>query len=575
MKETRRKVKVIHKLFLLIILLIFVIVGSGGFIYFYNEKVSSQFHNLMEVDAVQEEYNRYINLMGSIAITNYQLITTGYSKANIDTLNKSLEEANEQYAKILPFFLEEEELTNYSIRLEEALVSYNDIADTYFSKMFVGDEIDRIKNRISPVVSRNEQTTAVVNERIIAYFHRQKHASEKELFETIEQSNKTLVTNNLITIVFSIFIVILFGRNMNSGVKMVVQKIDAFKRGEYLYSKKLKRKDEFADIDFALGEFGVNIDNIIEKNAEIADKVYTSTNEILGYSKENVNATTNIKRLIGDIHFQVSAQVDHTNSISSVTQEVSASSEEITAAAEIIQINMKQMNNDAISGREIVTQLNQSVNEVSVEVNSLIPVVHTVVDRIDHVTKFLSGIDEITRQTNLLALNASIEAARAGEKGKGFAVVAEEIRKLSTQTNEFSQKTKNVILLIQSDTRNVVDKFQAFQDLFSQAETAANSITVTFDDISSNTRNLNKQTADITSAMEGISSGIIEVAHSINELAETTSILSSQTKIILQDIAIQDLNTNEMDLLVQRLQTTANELMLTIALLKNEPYIQE
>lgn len=570
MKENSSKVKVIHKLFLLIILLIFVIIGSGGFIYFFNAKVTNEFHDLKKVDSVQEDYHQYINLMNSIAITNYQLITTGYSKANVTTVNEKLLEANDQFVKIAPYFQSHEDLTNYLARLEEVLVSYNEIAETYFSKMFVGEELERIKTRIAPVVSRNEQTTANVHERIIAYFNKEKLASEQSFFSTLEQSNATLLTSIIITIAFSLISVTLFGRNINKGVNTIVKRIEAFKQGDYLYARESTRKDEFGFIDFSLVELGENIHQTISKNEQIADQVLKSTKELMIYSQNNVETSTNIKRFISDIHSQVSGQVDHTNAVSSVTEEVSASTDEIAVAAEIIQTNMERMNQEANDGMLVVTKLNKSVNEVSNEMVALIPVVNTVVERLDHISKFLTGIDEITSQTNLLALNASIEAARAGEKGKGFAVVANEIRKLSTQTNEFSQKTKNVILLIQEDTNNVVEKFQAFHELFSEAENVANSITVTFNEISTNTSNLNKQNAEITTSIEGISGGINEVAHSICGLAETTSTLSSQTETILQDISIQDLNTIEMDELVQLLQATANDLIVTIALLNNE-----
>ena len=97
--------KVIHKLFLLIFLLFLVTVSSGGFIYVFNERVTVQFQDLKEIDQVQEDYNRYINSISLIALTNYQLITSGYSKASVTTLNEKLTEANELFLKISPYLI--------------------------------------------------------------------------------------------------------------------------------------------------------------------------------------------------------------------------------------------------------------------------------------------------------------------------------------------------------------------------------------------------------------------------------------------------------------------------------------
>jgi len=82
----------------------------------------------------------------------------------------------------------------------------------------------------------------------------------------------------------------------------------------------------------------------------------------------------------------------------------------------------------------------------------------------EDIAAVISMINAIASKTNLLAINASIEAAQAGEKGKGFAVVAEEVKNLSLQTQDATQKIQDVVNSFLDETSVMKNNAQAAQE---------------------------------------------------------------------------------------------------------------
>lgn len=105
-----------------------------------------------------------------------------------------------------------------------------------------------------------------------------------------------------------------------------------------------------------------------------------------------------------------------------------------------------------------IEEIKSSVDNVAEGNKKFIESCQVLEQRIKNINKFTSSIREISSQTNLLALNASIEAARAGEAGRGFSIVADEVRNLSSDTEEASANIDSTINELTNHMSQIIEE---------------------------------------------------------------------------------------------------------------------
>lgn len=320
-------------------------------------------------------------------------------------------------------------------------------------------------------VSGTEQSVDYLGEQVlVSYDHVQvgnaKWAILAEMGMTEILSGPNRIKNAMVVfngvVLFLIVVISLFTANwLRQSFRALLLIADRIGHGDFsspFPKKLLKRKDELGELARSLQVMRDQLHTILEQVRQAATSVSHAVRDIHGNTGEIAQSSQQIVQVVDTVASSADSQmekmgmtlqlaVDLTNDVAGVTENV-----------EQVFVSSQQMKDHAEAGRQAVTAVMDSMEEINRSVEGATDVIHTLEQRSQDISRIISVITEIARQTNLLALNAAIEAARAGEHGKGFAVVAGEVRKLSKGTNDATQQIVSMIGDIQKDTKAVVAK---------------------------------------------------------------------------------------------------------------------
>ncbi|EPU8934050.1 methyl-accepting chemotaxis protein, partial [Pseudomonas aeruginosa] len=167
-----------------------------------------------------------------------------------------------------------------------------------------------------------------------------------------------------------------------------------------------------------------------------------------------------LARSMGQVRQGMLGQQSETDQTATAINEMSTTVFHIAQHAADTRDQSQEADRLAGAGQQAVSRVSTSIAGLSQGVQDTAEMIQKLAEDSQKISGVVNVIHGIAEQTNLLALNAAIEAARAGEMGRGFAVVADEVRNLARRVQDSTDEITQMILALQSGTRDAVEFMQ-------------------------------------------------------------------------------------------------------------------
>lgn len=275
-------------------------------------------------------------------------------------------------------------------------------------------------------------------------------------------------------------------------------------------------------IESELAQVVQTVEQVKDASNSIVDGV-TVVRELADENKQGANNVVKdmgtLAKNNGILNDKTVSSIEMTKVIDTQVKDVSDLMEEFSKLIE------KSVEHTDLSADEL-TEVVEITNRMSALSSKIETILETFKKEFENVKQETSTIEGITSQTNLLALNASIEAARAGEAGKGFAVVADQIRSLSSGTQDSSNSIMEALSHLEATSDEMLQSITETVELIQLNIEKVSTVNKSVSDITSDATSLGDNIKVVDSAVKQVENSNETLTANMNQVGEIMQIMT-------------------------------------------------
>lgn len=394
------------------------------------------------------------------------------------------------------------------------------------------------------------------------------------LLKDINQANQKIILIVIIMLILITIISIKISRSITRSLKQISTYMDKIKQGDLDLESEIGSQIKLSNHETKLLVDGFldmlhTLKELITKAQEVTTQVRENSNTLETLSTNTAASASQVQQAIDSIAVAAQDQLIQIESSLGYMDTLSTNIDTVDNMLDTVQTaSHHTMNMSRETHVQLDTLTHQAQSSLGMS-KQIFEQVKSLGEEATNINQITILITNINKQTNLLALNASIEAARAGDAGRGFAVVANEVRNLSSQTEDaihtIHETVASIIEKKEAALKEVTEAMKVFDNqipvvnetvqTFLNIQEQMNHVDLEIQKVNQLLHDVKEEKNSVYTSLEEIS-GIIQNATSITE---EVSAESSQQTHYAYEISDSSKTLNEM---VKKLQSTYNHFKL-------------